>query len=355
MTSTTAPLGSTFLLLEFHLDREDGLEGRAAVAAGGVRLVAADADQADAEIAHGAFEEPHERVAQVARRDVAQEDGVVTLHLGEGAGEAADIGQPGVQLRGLERRHQRAVLGGIRRDHEHAGIALHAGEIAGPVVLGDLVPGNVELHVVGVEPGLVERLRKGEEVLAGGELDRLLAQEPVVLEQSQRRGPVGVRLHEDAHLEGLSLLEAGGHAELLDGDVAAPRHAQRHDIHGDAEAARLPRRHPGRRRRSRCRRRARTSRFWPVSGKAAVPNRMALARSLRSVPTTAWIFCTSTWLLGVISMAAPLPKTTTPPRSTVFLSSETRLTYSRACSCWSDGHAVRAVEQEEDVHALDAV
>ena len=57
MMSTTAPLGRTFLLSSSMLTGSVDFERRAAVAAGGVGLVAADADQADAKIAHGALEQ----------------------------------------------------------------------------------------------------------------------------------------------------------------------------------------------------------------------------------------------------------------------------------------------------------
>ena len=82
---------------------------------------------------------------------------------------------------------------------------------------------------------------------------------------------------------------------------------------------------------------SRTSRFWPVSGKAAVPSRIAPARSVRSVPTTAWIFSTLTNGLTDDSMLASLPKTSTPALSTAFFRAKASLTYSRAASCWDDG------------------
>jgi hypothetical protein len=69
-----------------------------------------------------------------------------------------------------------------------------------------------------------------------------------------------------------------------------------------------------------------TRRFWPVSGNAAVASRIAAARSVRSVPTTAWIFCTSTAALGDDSMLASAPKTITPALSSFFFSLEMRLT-----------------------------
>ena len=87
MTSTTAPLGSTFLLSNSMFTGKRGFQRRAAITAGRVGLVAADADQADAEIAHRAFEQLLAIVAQITGREVADENGVVALHFSQRVGE----------------------------------------------------------------------------------------------------------------------------------------------------------------------------------------------------------------------------------------------------------------------------
>ena len=80
-----------------------------------------------------------------------------------------------------------------------------------------------------------------------------------------------------------------------------------------------------------------TSLFWPVSGKAAVPRRRALAMSVRSTPTTAWIWRKSIWELGLVSMEASAPKTKTPAVSLAFLALKDWLTKARAASCCGEG------------------
>ena len=71
----------------------DGTAELVAVAAGCVGLIASDADQADAEIAHGAFDQAHVVGAEVAGGEVADEDRFVALNLGERCGEPANPDQ----------------------------------------------------------------------------------------------------------------------------------------------------------------------------------------------------------------------------------------------------------------------
>ena len=210
-------------------------------------------------------------------------------------------------------------LSGVGRDDEDLGVAADDGKAGGAVVLRQRIAFDVHLHVVAVEAGLGQGLGKGEEVLAGGEFDLFFAEKLFVAKEPDggRGGLVG--LDEDFDLEGLALLELGRHLEFLHRDIVGDGHA-----HGHAR----PRSRPS------CWLAAstalmasptfslpsvsRTRRFWPVSGKAAVPSRIAAARSVRSVPTTAWIFCKSRAELGEDSMLASLPKTITPALSVLF-------------------------------------
>ena len=59
--------------------------------------------------------------------------------------------------------------------------------------------------------------------------------------------------------------------------------------------------------------------------------------SVRSVPTTAWIFSAPAKTLAVVSKAASVPKMRKPPWSRSSLFRAQRLAWSRDCSCWADG------------------
>jgi hypothetical protein len=75
-----------------------------------------------------------------------------------------------------------------------------------------------------------------------------------------------------------------------------------------------------------------TIRRCPVSGKAAVANRTAPARSVPDEEITACTRCKSTAELTDDSIAASAPNTTTPPLSSRFFADDDRLTNSRAPS-----------------------
>src|SRR6185312_3360118 len=118
---------------------------------GSIGLIAANADEADAEIAHGALEELLAIGAQVSGSDVADEDGIVTLHFGEGRRESVDADQFQLKARGLERGRKLLVLLRIGRNDQDTGFAPNGSETGGAIVLGQRVAGSVHLHVVTVE------------------------------------------------------------------------------------------------------------------------------------------------------------------------------------------------------------
>ena len=147
--------GQDLLAVQFHAHRQGGFERGAAVAAGGVGLVAADADQADAEIAHGAFEQFLAVGAQVAGGDIADEDGVVALHLGERAGECLDADQIDFEARrSCSAAASGLVLLGVGRDDQDARVRRDGGEAGGALFCGIGIAGRIHLHVVAVEAGL---------------------------------------------------------------------------------------------------------------------------------------------------------------------------------------------------------
>ena len=107
------PAGKDLLAVEFHADRQGGFERRIAVTASGVGLIAADTNETDTEIAHGAFEELHSVRAKITGSDVADKDGIVTLHFGEAAGEPAGGNEFDFKASGLKGLGQLLVLVGI--------------------------------------------------------------------------------------------------------------------------------------------------------------------------------------------------------------------------------------------------
>ena len=80
-----------------------------------------------------------------------------------------------------------------------------------------------------------------------------------------------------------------------------------------------------------------TNRFWPVSANAAVPSRIAEARSERCVSTTASTFSRLIASFGIRSMLASVPKMMTPALSTDFFCSAILLTRDFAASCCAEG------------------
>jgi hypothetical protein len=162
----------------------------------------------------------------------------------------------------------------------------------------------------------------------------LFAEGGVVAVKADGGGLRSIGLDKDFGFEGLPFLDAVGDAELLDGDVVAAFDAKRDNIEGNAEIAGIAAMAspifslPSERR---------TRRFWPVSGKAALPRRMAEAMSVRSWPTTALIFWTSTMGLADDSMAASVPKTRTPALSGFSFSLATRLMKFLTPSCCVEG------------------
>ena len=131
-------------------------------------------------------------------------------------------------------------------------------------------------------PGRAAFAGKREQILAGGQLDLLFAQKLFVAIEPHGGRLRLVGLDEDFDLEGLAFFELGWHLDFLNGNIVGPRDAHRHNI--DRDSQRLGRQHalmaspmfslPSV---------SSTRRFWPVSGNAAVPSRIAAARSVRSV------------------------------------------------------------------------
>src|SRR6185503_3868533 len=106
------------------------------------------------------------------------------------------------------------------------------------VVLWNFIIGRLEINGVAVEPGVSERLREGEEILAGGEIDFLFAERLFIAIKPDRGRPGFVRLHENFYVEGLPLFDPAWHAELLDRNVIATLNAKRRHVDADAKRAR---------------------------------------------------------------------------------------------------------------------
>ena len=83
--------GQHLLTAQFHVHWQCRFQGCVPVAACGIGLIAANADQPDSEIPDCAFEQFHQVATQVPRSDVAKKDGIIALHLGECAREAVYV------------------------------------------------------------------------------------------------------------------------------------------------------------------------------------------------------------------------------------------------------------------------
>ncbi len=230
--------GQDLFAVQFHIHRQRRLQGRAPIRSGRVGLVAPDADQPHAKIPHRALHQFHRLLAQVPGRQIADEDGVVALHLGQRARDPVQPGRPGLQPRGLQRANQRFVLVRLRRHHQHARVAADIDETAGPIVLRHVVPGRFDIDGVAIEAGFGERLREGKQVFARGELHLLLAQRLFIAIEAHGRSLRPVGLDEDFGLEGLSFLDAVGQSEFLHRHIVAALHSQRHDVQGHPQRAR---------------------------------------------------------------------------------------------------------------------
>ena len=107
--------GQHLFAVQLHAHRQGGFQRRAPIAARGIGLVSAHTNQAHAKIAHGALQQFLAVGAQVPRGDVADENGVVTLHLGEGAGEGIEADEADFQMRSLQGGRQLFVFLRLRR------------------------------------------------------------------------------------------------------------------------------------------------------------------------------------------------------------------------------------------------
>ena len=200
---------------QLHVHGQCFLQRRSPIAPRRVGLVAANANQPHAEIANGALQQFHQRVAQIARGDVAQKNAVVTLYLGESAGEFGDVGRFHLQVRRLQRGHERGVFVRFGGHEQDARVAADGREIDRPVVLRHGIARRFDLHFVIVKIRFGQRLRKREEVLSGLQLDRLFTQQMIFSEQPHRRPLRLIGLSENLHVKCLSLLDVGGQGELL--------------------------------------------------------------------------------------------------------------------------------------------
>ena len=228
---------------QFHVHGQRLLQRRAPITAGRICLIAANADQPEAEVAHRAFEQFHQRVAQVAGRDVAQKNAVVTLHLGERAGKFGDVGHFHLEVRRAQRGEQWRVFVRFGGDQQDARITADGGEVDGAVVLRHRIARRFDLHLVIVKTRFGQSLGKSEKVLAVFQLDWLFAQQTVVLKQPHRRALGLIGLREDFDFKRLSFLEVARQRQLLHRDIAAARDAERNDV--NAHTQRSGREHCG--------------------------------------------------------------------------------------------------------------
>ena len=227
--------GQNFFAVQLHVYGQRRFQRCAAIAAGGVGLVAPNANQADSKVAHRAFEQLLTIRSQISRRQIADEDRIIALHFGQSAGEFINSHQADLQPGSLKGRSQLLVRLGISRDDEDARFPAHSGKSAGAVVLRQWIARSIDPTVVAVKTRLRQSLRESEQVFAGGKFDRLLAQILFVTIQTHDCFLRLVRLHEDFYIENLPLFQFRGHLHFLDGHIVGPRHAHGHYVHRDPQ------------------------------------------------------------------------------------------------------------------------
>ena len=137
------------------------------------------------------------------------------------------------------------VLLGIAGDDQHPRVAAHGGEGGGVVILRHRVARRLDLRVILVKPRLVQRLGKGEQILARRQFHLLFAQISFVQIQAHRARLRLVGLHHNFHVEGGSLLQPGGHAQFSHRHIAAPVGPQRHHVQRHAQRPRRRQRGKG--------------------------------------------------------------------------------------------------------------
>ena len=199
--------GQHLFAVQLHADREDRFQRRAPVTARRKSLIPTQTDQPHPEIPHRTLQKFLPFGADIPCGKVADEDGVVTLHLRESGWKLPEVRNGDLQPRSTQRPGERLILRRICRDQENPRIPGDHRERGAPVVLGDWIPGHIQLHIVAVEAALRQGLWKGVEVPALLKSDLLLSQKLLVAEQADGGLPGAVGLRENLHLKGLPALE----------------------------------------------------------------------------------------------------------------------------------------------------
>ncbi len=173
MTISSVSDERRLLLREVERDRRDLLDRGLAVATRSHRRIAAEQQQAAAEVLHVLRHGLHLAREEVARGDVGEDDEVVGRELGEVGGdrEAALHGDPVALV--LERDAERVGLLLLLLEDEHHRGPAHAHERGGLVVVGARIELRVErahVHVVAVEPRIGRLVLETDDVLAARDL-----------------------------------------------------------------------------------------------------------------------------------------------------------------------------------------
>ena len=150
-------------------------------------------------------------------------------------------------------------------------------------------------------------------------------------------------------------LTAGGHGQFSDRHVIAAADAQGHHIQASRPAAAPPPGRTWRRRCFRCRRTTGPGASGRFRERLPCPGGWRWRCRCAPTPTTAWIWRRSTWALGRDSMAASLPKTSTPAVSLAFFALASLIDIGAGQFLLRRGHALRAVEHVKDGHAFDGL
>ncbi len=170
---------------DVHVDGEELLDWRAVVATRAKALVAANHDEALAQVAHVALDHLHLLGRDVERGDVAENNTIVALKLRQVARDSGRVDDVGIDLLRAKGRCEVLLLSGIALDIEHARPATHQREAERPVVLGERIVAWFQARLIGMKAWFLEVLDKDNNVFARREAHLLRPDVGMVAEEAQ--------------------------------------------------------------------------------------------------------------------------------------------------------------------------
>ena len=194
------------LLLDFHRDRKRLFDRRAVVAAEPEAFLAADHDEATAIVSDVVADVPHLLPRQLERGHVGEHHPVVLLESSQVGRNLRRLHDGHVDVLRAERAGQGLCVAPVPIGEQHLRPPANDDGADGPVVVLDRVALDLHRRLVDVDPAGVERLPVAEDVLASGQSDHLRAEELAVTEEREPALGVTVTPHDDLGLEGFAEL-----------------------------------------------------------------------------------------------------------------------------------------------------